>query len=56
MDTNLKYTWNIWYHDEKDNWTISGYKKIYKVTTIGDFWRFYNNWDKVGGVTNLGRP
>jgi hypothetical protein len=52
MDTNLKHTWNIWYHDEKDNWTISGYKKIYKVTTIGDFWRFYNNWDKVGGVTN----
>lgn len=52
MNTELKYTWNIWYHCEKDNWTLSGYKKIYQIKTIEDFWKFYNNWDKVGGVTN----
>ena len=52
MDTKLKYTWNIWYHHEKDNWTISGYKQIYKIKTIEDFWKFYNNWDKIGGVTS----
>ena len=52
MDINLSHKWNIWYHNEKDNWTISGYKKIYEIATIYDFWKFYNNWDLVGGITN----
>ena len=52
MQTNLKYKWNIWYHHEKDNWEISGYKKIYQISTIENFWKFYNNWDKLGGVSN----
>ena len=53
MDINkiLPFNWNIWYHHEKDNWKLSGYKKIYTIKTIGDFWRFYNNWESVGGVT-----
>jgi len=52
INTTLSYTWNLWYHHEKDNWKLSGYKKIYTIKTIGDFWRFYNNWDKIGGITN----
>jgi hypothetical protein len=52
LDKKLNNYWNIWYHHEKDNWTISGYKQIYQIDTIGNFWKFYNNWDKVGGVTN----
>lgn len=52
MNTELSSQWNIWYHHEKDNWKISGYKKIYEIKTVSDFWKFYNNWDKVGGVTN----
>jgi hypothetical protein len=52
METELKHYWNIWYHFDKDNWTLSGYKKIYEIKTIKDFWSFYNNWEKVGGVTN----
>ena len=52
MDTKLKHSWTIWCHHEKDNWKLSGYKQIYKIDTISDFWKFYNNWDKVGGVTS----
>lgn len=52
MDTKLNNTWNIWYHHEKDNWKLSGYKQIYTIKTISDFWKFYNNWDTVGGISN----
>lgn len=52
ISSNLKYIWNVWYHHEKDNWKISGYKKIYQIKTIRDFWTFYNNLDKVGGITS----
>jgi hypothetical protein len=49
---NLTHKWDIWFHNEKDNWTLSGYKKIYEITSINDFWKFYNNWELAGGVTN----
>ena len=52
MDMKLKYNWNIWYHHEKDNWKLSGYKQLYNIDNANSFWKFYNNWDKVGGVTN----
>ena len=47
MDTILKYKWYIWYHKDKDNWTISGFEKIYEIITINDFWKLYNNWNKI---------
>lgn len=52
MNTNLSNKWNIWFHNEKDNWTLSGYKKLFEIVTVSDFWKFFNNWDLVGGVTN----
>ncbi len=52
LEYKLTHEWNIWFHHEKDNWALSGYKQIYKFNTIIDFWKFYNNWDRVGGVTN----
>jgi hypothetical protein len=49
---NFPSPWNVWYHHEKDNWKISGYKQIYQITNTFDFWKLYNNWDKFGGVTS----
>lgn len=51
MDINLKNKWNLWFHSEKDNWNINGYKKIYTIENINDFWQLYNNWNKLGGLT-----
>ena len=51
METKLIDTWNVWYHHIKDNWTIEGYKKIYTIDNGIDFWKLYNNWDKLGGIT-----
>ncbi len=44
-------TWNVWYHHTKDNWTVDGYKKIYKIDNGVDFWKLYNNWESLGGIT-----
>ena len=51
METNLVNKWNLWYHSEKDNWNISGYKKIYTIENVNEFWQLYNNWNKLGGLT-----
>ena len=49
--TTFDNSWNVWYHHTKDNWTIDGYKKIYKIENGVDFWKLYNNWESLGGVT-----
>lgn len=43
-------TWNLWYHHYKDDWTINGYRNIYKINSPKSFWELYNNWDKIGGL------
>jgi hypothetical protein len=52
MNTIFKDNWNVWYHHTKDIWTIQGYKSIYKITDSTSFWKLYNNWHKIGGITN----
>lgn len=42
--------WFVWYHHIKDDWTINGYKKIYKINSVKKFWELYNSWDKLGGL------
>ena len=54
MDNKLNQfdnNWNVWYHHTKDNWTIDGYKKIFKIDNGIDFWKLYNNWESLGGIT-----
>ena len=46
----FKNTWNVWYHHTKNNWKLSGYRKIYNITNIQNFWELYNNWNKLGGI------
>ncbi len=51
MDNKFSDAWNVWYHHTKDNWTIDGYKQIYKIDNGYDFWKLYNNWESLGGIT-----
>jgi len=44
--------WYIWYHHEKNNWKIDGYKKIYEINNIKDFWDFNNNINDLGGINS----
>jgi hypothetical protein len=52
MDALLTNKWILWYHHEKDNWKLSGFKQLYTISTIKEFWKFYNNWAVIGGITN----
>ena len=52
MNTPFDNEWNLWYHNSKDDWTINGYKQVYSIKTISDYWKLYNNWEKLGGVNN----
>jgi hypothetical protein len=51
MNDNMN-EWNLWYHYEKDNWSLSAYKNIYVIKNSTDFWKLYNNWNKFDGATN----
>jgi hypothetical protein len=46
-------SWDIWYHHTLNDWNISGYRKIYTISNIKNFWSFYNNIDCIGGINNL---
>jgi len=50
LNTKLQREWCLWYHYDKDNWKISGFKNVYTISTIYDFWQLYNNWDKLGSI------
>jgi hypothetical protein len=42
--------WNLWFHYDKNNWSIDGFKNIYTITNSETFWKLYNNWDTIGGI------
>lgn len=39
---NLYSTWDILYHKNKDDWTNTGYIKLYSMSTISEYWNFFN--------------
>lgn len=45
MSNNLKNSWNIWYHENKLNWSISSFKKITNIDNALTFWKIFNNWE-----------
>lgn len=52
MESKFDNQWNIWYHNSKEDWTINGYKKLYNIKTIKDYWKLYNNWDDLGTINS----
>jgi hypothetical protein len=43
-DKKLNSYWTVWVHKINSNdWTLTGYQKIYVINSIGSFWRFFNN-------------
>ena len=50
METLFKNKWKLWYHSDKDNWTLSGYENIYTIENIKNFWKLYNFLSKNNNI------
>ena len=54
LDLGEKYqfanNWDVWYHHSLNDWTVSGYRKIFSILNIKTFWDFHNNIDCIGGT------
>jgi hypothetical protein len=44
--------WHLWYHHELNNWNTSGYRKIFTIKSISDFWDLHHNIEYIGGINN----
>ena len=55
LDKNLKLNskWTLWYHHQKDNWKLEGYRKIFTIETINDYWSLFKNLHIIGGISKL---
>ena len=51
-DSKFNEEWDIWYHHIKNNWKIDGFNKIFKITSIKEFWDFNNNINLLGGINS----
>jgi hypothetical protein len=56
IDIGIKHKfnseWDLWYHHSQNNWRIDGYKKIFTIKNIKDYWDLHNNINKIGGINN----
>ena len=49
----LNSIWTIWVHNnEKENWSLDSYDKIYDIDSIGSYWRFFNNFHLLDKINN----
>lgn len=51
MENKLNDIWILWVHDNSNNWTLNSFEKIYEIGTIDDFWKIYNNFNLLGGLS-----
>ena len=47
------FKYNLWCHDiyNKD-WSLSAYSKLCKIENVSEFWKVFNNLDKLGSKVN----
>ena len=50
LESKLEHEWNLWIHQSKNDWTINGFKNLFTIKTIKDFWELTNSWEVNGGI------
>ena len=49
----LNNKWKVWVHINNNNdWTLDSYNNIYTINTIGEFWRYFNNFHLLDKINN----
>jgi hypothetical protein len=53
-DKKLNSHWTVWVHKSppSDDWTLASYEKKYVISSIGSFWRFFNNFISIDRYCN----
>lgn len=53
-DKKLNSHWTVWIHKSppSDDWTLASYEKKYVISSIGSFWRFFNNFISIDRYNN----
>jgi len=45
----LPYSYVLWSHDANcSDWSINSYKKLCTINNVSQFWKLFNNFDKLG--------
>ena len=52
MNIKLSDTWILWKNIKKKDWTINGYKELFKLEYLEELMYLMNNYDKLGGLNN----
>lgn len=48
----LNNTWYVWKHSNTGtDWTIDSYSNIFKINSIGAFWKFFNNFNMLDKIS-----
>ena len=49
----LPHKFVLWCHDiHSKDWSLNGYNKLCTITNVSEFWRLFNNLEKIGFKTN----
>ncbi len=52
-DIAFGYEYILWVHATNDNdWSINGYKRLYTIKNVSDFWKLFNNIHKLNFKNN----
>ena len=52
-DKLLNSVWYVWLHSNAEtDWSLESYKNIYTIDSIGNFWRFFNNFHLLDKLNN----
>jgi hypothetical protein len=50
-DIKLESKWRYWTHERcKEDWGLESYNKLIVMGTVGEFWKVFNNIDKLNGL------
>lgn len=48
INTLFKSTWCLWFHNKKDDWKVSGFKMVFEIKNMKNYFDMMNNFTDFG--------